>query len=213
MLTRMPLMNEPDTRVPKVATASAGDGGCVREMEDTHTPLHFQSIAHQGACGKTRVVPHNRWLGQRTYGNGIGADGVSPLTASAFNLPDRLAPKADPVLIADDEQHFAAIAESLERSIADLSSRLDAERKAPGGIGQAALDRAIAHMDATGRPYALVMQKGSVAPYELKDSGRVVIRYSGTEALARVMIEAESEQQMRVHADRIAQAIRVEIGL
>ncbi len=31
-----------------------------------------------------------------------------------------------------------------------------------------ALDRAIAHMDATGRPYALVMQKGSVANYPLK---------------------------------------------
>jgi hypothetical protein len=27
------------------------------------------------------------------------------------------------------------------------------------------------------------------------------------------MIEAESEQVMRVHADRIAQAIRVEIGV
>jgi hypothetical protein len=66
---------------------------------------------------------------------------VNPLTASAFNLPDRLAPKADPALIAGDEQHFAAIAESLERSIADLSGRLDAERKAPGGIGQKAMDR------------------------------------------------------------------------
>ncbi|HEY4071858.1 MAG TPA: phosphonopyruvate decarboxylase [Herbaspirillum sp.] len=32
----------------------------------------------------------------------------------------------------------------------------------------AALDRAVAHMDATGRPYALLMQKGSVAPYPLK---------------------------------------------
>jgi phosphonopyruvate decarboxylase len=32
----------------------------------------------------------------------------------------------------------------------------------------AALDRALAHMDATGRPYALLMQKGSVAPYALK---------------------------------------------
>jgi phosphonopyruvate decarboxylase len=30
-----------------------------------------------------------------------------------------------------------------------------------------ALERAIAHMDATGRPYALVMQKGSVASYPL----------------------------------------------
>ncbi len=50
------------------------------------------------------------------------------------------------------------------------------------------------------------------AETDLHGNGRVVVRYSGTEALARVMIEAESEQQMRVHADRIAQAIRVEIG-
>jgi hypothetical protein len=66
---------------------------------------------------------------------------VNPLTASAFDLPDRLSPKADPALIAGDEQHFAAIAESLGQSIADLSDRLDAARKAPGGIGQAAMDR------------------------------------------------------------------------
>ncbi len=50
------------------------------------------------------------------------------------------------------------------------------------------------------------------AEADLHGNGRVVVRYSGTEALARVMIEAESEQVMRVHADRIAQAIRVEIG-
>jgi len=66
---------------------------------------------------------------------------VSPLTTSAFDLPDRLIAKADPTLIADDEKHFVAIAESLEQSIADLSRRLDAERKAPGGIGQNAMDR------------------------------------------------------------------------
>jgi DNA helicase IV len=66
---------------------------------------------------------------------------VNPLTTSAFDLPDRLSAKADPALIATDEQHFAAIAESLEQSIADLSDRLDAERKAPGGIGQEAMNR------------------------------------------------------------------------
>ena len=47
----------------------------------------------------------------------------------------------------------------------------------------------------------------------LKGSGRVVIRYSGTEALARVMIEAEDEQQMRHHAEAIAGAIRAELGI
>jgi phosphoglucosamine mutase len=50
------------------------------------------------------------------------------------------------------------------------------------------------------------------AEAELKDTGRVVIRYSGTEALARVMIEAESEEAMRRHAEAIAAAIRAELG-
>jgi phosphoglucosamine mutase len=53
----------------------------------------------------------------------------------------------------------------------------------------------------------------AAAEAALADSGRVVIRYSGTEALARVMIEAESEPLMRHHADTIAQAIRTELGL
>ncbi len=60
---------------------------------------------------------------------------------SAFDLPDQLAAKADPALIGRDEDHFAAIAESLEQSIGDLSDRLDAVRQAPGGIGQEAMDR------------------------------------------------------------------------
>jgi phosphoglucosamine mutase len=53
----------------------------------------------------------------------------------------------------------------------------------------------------------------AAAEAALADSGRVVIRYSGTEALARVMIEAESEPLMRHHADTIAAAIRTELGL
>ncbi|MFC9249476.1 RNA polymerase recycling motor ATPase HelR [Streptomyces sp. NPDC057136] len=66
---------------------------------------------------------------------------MNPLTTSAFDLPDRLAPKADSTLIAGDEKHFAAIAECLEQSIAELSDRLAAARRAPGGVGQQAMDR------------------------------------------------------------------------
>jgi hypothetical protein len=66
---------------------------------------------------------------------------LNPLTTSAFDLPDRLALKADPALIAQDERHFAAIAESLRQSIADLSDRLDSERRSPGGLGRQAMDR------------------------------------------------------------------------
>jgi DNA helicase IV len=66
---------------------------------------------------------------------------VTTATTNAFDLPDRLAAKAEPALIADDERHFAAIAASLEESIAELTDRLDAERKQRGGSGQAAMDR------------------------------------------------------------------------
>lgn len=51
------------------------------------------------------------------------------------------------------------------------------------------------------------------AETELHGTGRVVIRYSGTEALARVMIEAEDEGRMRHHAEAIATAIRSELGV
>jgi DNA helicase IV len=71
----------------------------------------------------------------------IGTDDVNPMATSVFDLPDRLAGKSDPTLIAGDERHFAAIAESLEQSIAELSDRLDAARKAPGRIGHEAMER------------------------------------------------------------------------
>jgi phosphoglucosamine mutase len=53
----------------------------------------------------------------------------------------------------------------------------------------------------------------AAAEQDLAGTGRVVIRYSGTEALARVMIEAESEKTMRHHAEAIADAIRAELGI
>jgi len=57
-----------------------------------------------------------------------------------------------------------------------------------------------------------VVEKISAAEDELRDSGRVVIRYSGTEALARVMIEAESDTLMHEHSTAIAEAIHRELG-
>ena len=58
-----------------------------------------------------------------------------------------------------------------------------------------------------------VAEKIRDAENALADTGRVVIRYSGTEALARVMIEAEEEAAMKHHAEAIAQAIRAELGV
>nr|WP_055501805.1 RNA polymerase recycling motor ATPase HelR [Nonomuraea pusilla] len=80
---------------------------------------------------------------------------MNPLTTSAFDLPERLSPKADPALIAGDEGHFTAVAESLEQTITELSARLDAERRAPGGAGRQALERDLEIHRLSGRLRAL----------------------------------------------------------
>jgi phosphoglucosamine mutase len=52
----------------------------------------------------------------------------------------------------------------------------------------------------------------AAAERELDGNGRVVVRYSGTEALARVMIEAESKEQMDRLAGAIVESIQAELG-
>jgi phosphoglucosamine mutase len=57
-----------------------------------------------------------------------------------------------------------------------------------------------------------IAQAISSAERELDGNGRVVVRYSGTEALARVMIEAESQDKMNALTEAIAAAIRTALG-
>ncbi|HLF84245.1 MAG TPA: phosphoglucosamine mutase [Blastocatellia bacterium] len=47
---------------------------------------------------------------------------------------------------------------------------------------------------------------------DLQGRGRLLVRYSGTENLARVMIEGEDEIKVREQANRLAEAIRKAIG-
>jgi phosphoglucosamine mutase len=53
----------------------------------------------------------------------------------------------------------------------------------------------------------------AAAGLALDGNGRVVVRYSGTEKLARVMIEAESAALMDEHVDAIAGALQAAIGI
>ncbi|MDQ2712249.1 MAG: phosphoglucosamine mutase [Acidobacteriota bacterium] len=52
----------------------------------------------------------------------------------------------------------------------------------------------------------------AAAEREFAAGGRVVVRFSGTEPLARVMIEAESQQKVDEWSSRISDAIRAELG-
>jgi phosphoglucosamine mutase len=46
----------------------------------------------------------------------------------------------------------------------------------------------------------------------LDGAGRILLRYSGTEALARVMIEGADGDRIRVMAEELADMIRAQIG-
>jgi phosphoglucosamine mutase len=52
----------------------------------------------------------------------------------------------------------------------------------------------------------------TAAEKELDGNGRVVVRYSGTEPLARVMVEAEDQARMQRLADAIVSAIQHSLG-
>lgn len=55
-------------------------------------------------------------------------------------------------------------------------------------------------------------QKIAVAEKELGGRGRILVRYSGTEPLARVMLEGENEERIRQMAHEIAEEIRCRLG-
>ena len=65
-------------------------------------------------------------------------------------------------------------------------------------------------------PFSKIPQiRGAIeaAERELDGNGRVVVRYSGTEALARVMIEADSQEKMQTLSKNIAEAIQSALGV
>ncbi|MDG0025708.1 phosphonopyruvate decarboxylase [Trinickia sp. Y13] len=137
--------------------------------------LHYISAANEGdAVALIAGVALGARAGERgvtmMQNSGLG-NAVSPLTSLTwtFRLPQLLIVtwRGEPG-VADEPQHALmgpitpALLETME--VAWEPFPTDAEAV------EAALERAVAHMDKTGRPYALVMRKGSVAPYPLAET-------------------------------------------
>jgi phosphonopyruvate decarboxylase len=132
--------------------------------------LHYYSAANEGDA--VSLIAGVTLAGKRgvtmMQNSGLG-NAVSPLTSLTwtFRLPQLLIVtwRGQPG-VSDEPQHALmgpvtpAMLDTMEIPWETFPTEAEA-------IGPA-LDRAVAHMDATGRPYALVMQKGSVAPYPLK---------------------------------------------
>ena len=143
--------------------------------------LHYVSAANEGdavalIAGATLGAKVGRRGVAMMQNSGLG-NAVSPLTSLTwtFRLPQLLIVtwRGQPN-VADEPQHALmgpitpAMLDTMEIPWETFPTEADA-------IGPA-LDRAIARMDANGRPYALVMQKGSVSPYELKQDIRAARR-------------------------------------
>ena len=116
--------------------------------------------------------------------SGLG-NAVSPLTSLTwtFRLPQLLIVtwRGQPG-VPDEPQH--ALMGPITPSMLDLMEvRWELFPTQEAQIGPA-LERAVAYMDATGRPYALVMQKGSVASYPLRPGADAIRTRSDRRAAA-----------------------------
>ncbi|MEM5432095.1 phosphonopyruvate decarboxylase [Cupriavidus oxalaticus] len=134
--------------------------------------LHYVSSANEGdavalIAGVTLGARGGRRGITMMQNSGLG-NAVSPLTSLTwtFRLPQLLIVtwRGQPGT-ADEPQH-ALMGPVTPAMLDTMEIPWELFPTDAAAIGPA-LDRALAHMDATGRPYALVMQKGSVAPYAL----------------------------------------------
>ncbi len=98
----------------------------------------FQDTPRPGACRKTPVGVHNGSPSPDSTGSWSFVTSVS---TTAFHLPERLAAKADPALIGEDDARLVAVADTINAQLASLEHRLDAALKAPARSGQERVDK------------------------------------------------------------------------
>jgi phosphonopyruvate decarboxylase len=138
--------------------------------------LHYVSMANEGdavaliagvALGGTARGGHRRGISMM-QNSGLG-NAVSPLTSLTwtFRLPQLLIVTWRGQPGVHDEPQHQLMGPITPAMLDTMEIRWELFPTEPEAIGPA-LDRAVAHMDTTGRPYALVMQKGSVSSYALK---------------------------------------------
>src|ERR1700685_2134467 len=156
--------------------------------------LHYLSMANEGDAVAliAGVTLAGAGAGVHRLGitmmqnSGLG-NAVSPLTSLTwtFRLPQLLIVtwRGQPG-VAEEPQH--ALMGPITPAMLDTMEIPWELFPTENGAIAGALDRATAHMDSTGRPYALVMQKGSVAPYKLNKKGLSGVRQRALNERAEV---------------------------
>jgi phosphonopyruvate decarboxylase len=156
--------------------------------------LRYVSMANEGDA--VALVAGATLGGRRgvsmMQNSGLG-NAVSPLTSLTwtFKLPQLLIVtwRAQPG-VHDEPQH-ALMGPITPQMLETMEIPWELFPSETSAIGPA-LDRAVAHMDSTGRPYALVMQKGTVAPYALKAGAASAVRSRGEVTLEPLRLAAAS---------------------
>lgn len=166
--------------------------------------LHYYSCANEGDA--VALAAGTALAGKRSVvmmqNSGLG-NAVSPLTSLTwtFRLPVLLIVtwRAQPGL-KDEPQHqlMGPITPTLFETLEIPWELFPYQAR---GIG-AVLGRAVEHMESTGRPYALLMQKGTVAPYPLQGSGAPTPRPAGAmrDAIGHAQRVTRTDALRRVQA-------------
>jgi phosphoglucosamine mutase len=99
---------------------------------------------------------------------------------------------------------FISLAAARGVTVAELASAMSR-------FPQVLLDVRVAHKERLDHSDP-VREAVRAAETALEGSGRVLVRASGTEPLVRVMVEAGSEDEARLHAEALAEAVRSALG-
>ena len=134
------------------------------------------------------------WLAMTAHGATLGGEQSGHIICSHYGV------SGDGLLTGS---HLLAIAADRGLAVSELS---DLERL-PQILVNVAVTRKLplAELPRVSRELAHVYES-------LDGRGRVLLRYSGTEPLARVMIEGEDADEIQTLANGIAEAIRSELG-
>jgi phosphonopyruvate decarboxylase len=180
--------------------------------------LHYVSMANEGDA-VALIAGITLGGGGRCNRRGIAmmqnsglGNAVSPLTSLTwtFRLPQLLIVTWRGQPGVPDEPQHALMGPITPTMLDTMEIRWELFPTEPDAIG-AALDRATAHMDATGLPYALLMQKGSVAPYALKAGASTFRHHAASTVIDRHPAEAQPHPAGRRHATGDARPSRTEV--